>query len=112
MKPHEKKLRMMLEELKANAHVASLPGHERLDFSSDQFDRAALSGLPAVFKDVIDRGYGAVKKVQVFVRKFENASLRDHIDAGNSLIAVKNQELPKIAQAVAEIEKYLSNDAS
>lgn len=107
VRPHEKQLRAMLEELKVNAAVASSQGNERVDYSSDRLDRGAL---PDEIREAVDKGYGAVKKLQMLVRRFENATTYNTTaQTGNELIQEKLQELPKITQAVTELEKYLSS---
>ena len=106
--PFERKLSGMLSELKANAKIAALQGNDRVDYSSSNCDPAALASLPDEVKSVVDVGYGAVRKIELFVRKFENATQRDTIDASNALIEVKVTELKKIIKAIEALQAYLS----
>lgn len=111
VRPYSKELQAMLFELRANEAVARLQGNDRIDYSSDKLDPAVLSILPESTKRAVDSAYGAIKKIQLLVRRFEGAT--SHlaiIDSGNSLIEYKTRELHKITDAIQALQEYLGQE--
>lgn len=108
-RPYSKELQAMLIELRANEAVARCQGNDRIDYSSAKLDQAAFSSLPETIKEVVDRAYGVIKKIQLLVRRFENAaSSLATIETGNALIEFKFRELPKITEAAQSLQNYLA----
>lgn len=106
--PYRRELEDMLMELKANATVAGLQGNDRIDYSANKLDPMALSTLSDNARETVDSAYGAVKKIQLLVRRFENATSHNAIvDTGNALIEFKFRELPKITKAIQTLQDCL-----
>lgn len=109
MIPFRKQLDEMLAELKANAVVAAKQGNDRIDYSSRKLDDSALATLPEETRYAVDSGYGAIKKIELLVRRFENATTNlAIIESGNTLIEYKVRELHQITNAIKALENHLA----